>query len=1556
MNQSQYNAEAAAAWILRRLQVENDVAREGLPSLDPEHFFRVLAGSGVFPQASYSIALAGFGIPAAELERLAHSCGLEGLRAVADDLHIAAGWRNRPTDHPRTIALASGYYSGVHTLGHFGKPESVELATELLERVARQKASDPQVPEVHARLLDEIRTSPDLEILRSLEVCTAFLSEWDRLMPSHGNQAPCLALPALGLFSDPGLFEASHLEDRLRLNLSMVGQIKQMRTSALARLEKRASAYHDAIRRQEILDAVATVRRFLTDPGDNAVPSLTQAVSVARPPKDEEPPPESGDDSPEPEPDSKPERWETVSAVSLLEGREDDLQAISEAIDTAWEEFEPNTNDPLPLAVNLPSGATLEGKIELDLADLDWVQSFCNEETWGGLIETDESKLALALQQAADGNPISVRPLRMVTIEGESFGMRDLLVGWDEDLGDASPGLVGVWEEWCAIRVELLPHLPKLLFHAREWLDGKPAILTKIQRYLELAAVLYRGVQENYRVMEENSPAWALFTAEALLSLDVLQVRVRLPSGEYAAKAVLLPTHPLHLWRNERLSCLLRGLAKTVDLAEPDRKVIIESLRRPEQFLSVIRLGSLPDGKGLGQLLPLADQIHGLPVFENLINACSGLDGAESLGEAIDQFILLHPNHPFPLRIAVVNPPRPEALLARLVKVLNDPRYRGGQRLSGIHVELFATAKHTDRLRAALTFTDSRYEDIVQEKVASGRLVLHIHEIDPPDATLERIVNRIELRPVHLVAIFDESTIHIRRRSAGRLLPMSPFCVRQDLKLDRRTAMIEVQPQPGESPFSEFLLLMSEIENTQRDTTPYAFADAESLAQTTDALLQPDASAARWLFLADRALPSEGGMRSVKIWERREGQRDTFLAARDFATLARLLRPVFSDCNLTVTPSTMAILLHQGARLLGSGLLEIIKKQDGKPDQNRVVGFVGLILAARDFLRRQPDSLVLSVDHPIARLWLRSGTKIPDDRCDLVVLRKDDASFVITSVEVKSSLADRLSDESARLRHAEEQALATLDALADGLEAAAGNMQSPLSIPRCEMLKLALVRAAQARTSDPAADRQNRKRWGEWLTALFPSDGALRPAVTLEACVVSVPLKKAHRVADRISNPRADQSILHRTLTAQDAEEFIDAEAATVSPSENETTVIEQECSTIDDDTSTATDSRKLPDEKMVSGSAEIFQAYQPISAVTLESCMDEENWPPPVNAFGMIGQYEAVERLVEQALYAKSTGRRFSDKLLVGPAGVGKSTLARNIAGTLLGREHLFFSGSSLKRPVEIIERLQSEGLVADQPDSQPVPIAPALLFIDEVHGISNQVETMLLSAMDDARITTINNVNYDFSNVIFLLATTDPGRLSEAFQSRPNKTWLRPYTLDELAGIIWLHGKEEMEGIELTRDACYEIAARNQCNPRRSVRELTQVILPHFFSRASKAGSVATGYENVASLISADSIAEFYDKQGIDLNGLDYTAQRFLKYLKQHGSASEPTLRKFLALPHVNDFVEVAEYLTRLRLIETGPGGRRLTRDGICYLRDDCPPDLRDRISRGNLPRTSA
>ncbi|MGH8583445.1 MAG: hypothetical protein ACREWG_11810 [Gammaproteobacteria bacterium] len=128
-----------------------------------------------------------------------------------------------------------------------------------------------------------------------------------------------------------------------------------------------------------------------------------------------------------------------------------------------------------------------------------------------------------------------------------------------------------------------------------------------------------------------------------------------------------------------------------------------------------------------------------------------------------------------------------------------------------------------------------------------------------------------------------------------------------------------------------------------------------------------------------------------------------------------------------------------------------------------------------------------------------------------------------------------------------------------------------------------------------------------------------------------------------------------------------------------------------------------------------------------------------------------------------------------------------------------------------------------------------------------------------------------HSFGNVVFILATTDPGRLSEAFNSRPDKTWLRLYTLDELAGIIWLHGRECLDGFELAREVCLEIAARMR----------------------SGTGTGSPGLADIGRAMTLDAVGVYYDEQGIDSNGLDNTARPFLQYLLRNGATAEPRLK---------------------------------------------------------------
>ena len=65
---------------------------------------------------------------------------------------------------------------------------------------------------------------------------------------------------------------------------------------------------------------------------------------------------------------------------------------------------------------------------------------------------------------------------------------------------------------------------------------------------------------------------------------------------------------------------------------------MLEQLQKPEHYLGVIYLTSLPEGRGGTQPLPVARDYCGLAVFENLRNAYSGDDGVDALQYCVRQF------------------------------------------------------------------------------------------------------------------------------------------------------------------------------------------------------------------------------------------------------------------------------------------------------------------------------------------------------------------------------------------------------------------------------------------------------------------------------------------------------------------------------------------------------------------------------------------------------------------------------------------------------------------------------------------------------------------------------------------------------------------------------------------------------------------------------------------------------------------------------------------------------------------------------------------------------
>lgn len=844
-------------------------------------------------------------------------------------------------------------------------------------------------------------------------------------------------------------------------------------------------------------------------------------------------------------------------------------------------------------------------------------------------------------------------------------------------------------------------------------------------------------------------------------------------------------------------------------------------------------------------------------------------------------------------------------------------------------------------------------------------------------------------RRYHVLGLFDESSIAIRKQRIDGFLRMSPFCIRNEITVDSLLGEIGLRPHPGEPPFSDFVLMIQARQGERLDFAMYAAADADELRALTDQLVSGDDPVARWVMLADRALPREAGMRSVRLLERVEGKRHVLLAAGDYDRLADVMEVAFQHCNLPVSRRELTEVLRQGAHLVGGGLLDLVRKQSGEADNANVVGFVGMLLAARDTRRRHPDCLVASVDSRVARLWLRLGVGAPSSRCDLLALRRaGDGTFIFTAIEVKTTMDADLPDEERRVAGGLRQVSSTASVIRRALEDEDGDV---FSAPRLEMLEEMLVRAAGVRWSTEEADAAHRRRWGPWLRELF--DGKARPPVKVEGEVVLVKLR-ANRPARRDPLAADDLAATLSVITEPLARSLLgigdrggrspdgsgpspallnlgSGRAGTTlgdaAPSQR---VPSQDPAGTDDDWSDevvsasaerdgtgpplapaaapATGPASVPSGPTV-GPGDALVA-PPIAPDFIEAEPTAE-WPPSLNALGMIGQIEVARELADLARKSEGWNERFPDKLLVGPAGVGKTSLAYEVAKKLLKLEPVLFNGADLRRPEMIVERLVKASIVAEPApdDPGPVTVAPCVVFIDEVHAITPSVATALLSALDERRTTTVDNVAYDFSRVVFLLATTDPGKLTEAFLSRPTRTTLRAYTLDETAGIVWLRGRGMLAGADLPRDACIEIAARMQCAPRPSVQTLNPLIA-HFYSLAEgENGGGVPSRQAVAARMNAGDVGRWFSQtMQIDANGLGPVHRDLLGILSRRGAVSEDEIRRALAISSKGDFVEIVEYLTRLGLVRVGPGGRSLTGDGRRYILEGERMNLRDRIPR--------
>ena len=270
---------------------------------------------------------------------------------------------------------------------------------------------------------------------------------------------------------------------------------------------------------------------------------------------------------------------------------------------------------------------------------------------------------------------------------------------------------------------------------------------------------------------------------------------------------------------------------------------------------------------------------------------------------------------------------------------------------------------------------------------------------------------------------------------------------------------------------------------------------------------------------------------------------------------------------------------------------------------------------------------------------------------------------------------------------------------------------------------------------------------------------------------------------------------------------------------------------------------------------------------------------------------------------------------LFYGQPGLGKTTLALIVANEMNAKCKVI-NASSLERPRDIV------GLLLGLKENE-------ILFIDEIHRLSNLTEEILYPALEDFKLDLTIGANrgtrcrtINLPKFTLIGATTKLASISGPLRDRfgiCHKIYL--YSPEDIQKIIFNFSK--LINIVIDEEASLRLALCSRGTPRIALRLL----------KRSRDYSQVIEKNNS---VSVEIVEQVLSNQKIDHRGLDEIDRSFLNYLYKNNSGPVGLESISAALSEDSSMLEfiVEPYLIHLGLISRTSRGRILTPYGEKYI----------------------